>query len=296
MKFSVCFLTYKRDDDIVSCLNSLFGQVGDMPGEAEFIVVDNNPECCRVKDIAVPTGVSFHYIHTGHNLGVAGGRNAAANAARGEYIIFFDDDVIVPDFKRICTEVSDAFERDRRLGAVAMRVVDHYANEIREFEVPHPNKSIDMTSSFYTSHCIGAGHAVRRGVFEEVHGFDANLGLYGMEEIEFCYRLIGQGYSIQYLPGCEVRHLRSPAGRMQSGDVLYRNFVNKCNIAKRYLPFPYVLSHLLVWGGVYLMRSGDFAGMVRGYRKIFSALPGRGAKFGKEALDYMRDVRARLVY
>lgn len=295
MIFSVCLLTYKRDADILNCIHSMFEQAQDLASVIEFIVVDNNPESCRVKDIDLPPNISFRYIHTGENLGVAGGRNAAAAVSTGEFIIFFDDDVIIPQLKKILTEVKSAFDREARLGAIAMKIIDHHADTIREFEIPHPDKTIDMSSVFYTSHCIGAGHAVRRSALKIVGGLDVNLGLYGMEEIEFCYRLIGAGYSIVYLPTCEVRHLRSPAGRMQSNDVLYRNFINKCNIAKRYLPFRYVLSHLIIWGCIYLAKSGDVAGFFHGCSRVLGSNQGH-KKFGKVALNYMRTVRARLIF
>ena len=257
MKFSICLLTYQRDDDILNCLQSMFAQASEILGGIEFVVVDNNLIPSRIKTLNVPPTVCLKYVHPGKNLGVAGGRNEAAKHSVGEYLIFLDDDVVIPSLGSICAEVSRVFESLSDVGAVAMKVVDHHANTIRDYEIPHPDKRIDMTTSFYTSHCIGAGHAVRSSVFRAINGFDENLGLYGMEEIEFCYKLVGAGWKIIYVPGAEVRHLRSPAGRLQSGDVLYRNFVNKCNIAKRYLPPFYFITHTLIWGFFFVFKTRD---------------------------------------
>jgi GT2 family glycosyltransferase len=296
MKFSVCILTYQRDDDIRNLLSDLFLQAVSISKEVEFIVVDNNSNDHLRTSLPSPGPACFRYVFSDANLGVAGGRNKAASIARGEYLIFFDDDVIIPDFKKITHVVSEIFDSEPHVSAVAMRIIDHHRNEICGSEIPHPDKKIDMASTFYTSHCIGAGHAIRKEAFVQVGGFDETGGIYGMEEVSISYRLVGKGGQIKYSPLCEVRHLRSPDGRLPPKAIIWRNFTNKLRISIDHLPVLYVWTHVLVWSFYYSLRSWDFIGVVRAIREANRSNRRKQLRFGPAAMGYMKKVRARLWY
>ncbi|MCX5696765.1 MAG: glycosyltransferase [Candidatus Omnitrophica bacterium] len=91
--FSIVIPTYNRREQLKECLASLFSQI---PGRGlfEIIVIEDGSDCvlCEDKDFGSDTG-KIRYITTRHQ-GPAAARNLGIKEARGEIVIFLDDDVI----------------------------------------------------------------------------------------------------------------------------------------------------------------------------------------------------------
>ena len=76
----------KRPEELARSVKSLLIQTG---VEAHIVVAGNG-----WKPVDLPTGVEAYWIEK--NIGATAGRNAGAEVAKGEYLLFLDDDVTIP--------------------------------------------------------------------------------------------------------------------------------------------------------------------------------------------------------
>jgi N-acetylglucosaminyl-diphospho-decaprenol L-rhamnosyltransferase len=67
---------------------------------------------------------------------------------------------------------------------------------------------------------IGAAMLIRRRAYDEIGGFDPGFFLY-MEDADFCRRLHGAGWSVEYVPGVTLRHGYARASSAAGATVLH---------------------------------------------------------------------------
>ena len=92
-KLSVIIPTYQRRDILQDCLNALERQSLD-PAQFEVIVViDGSDDGTTELLVKFKTRFSLSHIWQ-ENQGQAAARNHGANKARGDYLVFLDDDVV----------------------------------------------------------------------------------------------------------------------------------------------------------------------------------------------------------
>jgi len=93
--FSVVIPTYERTDDLRICLNSLSKDIQLGSPSYEIIVTDDSKsdESKRMVE------KEFHDVSWGKGKqnGPAGNRNAGVGRAKGEWIVFLDDDCIAQE-------------------------------------------------------------------------------------------------------------------------------------------------------------------------------------------------------
>ena len=93
--FSVVIPTYERPDDLRICLNSLGKEIQEGSHPYEIIVTDDSKseESRKMVEKELPD-VSWG---KGKQNGPAGNRNAGVDRAKGEWIVFLDDDCIAQE-------------------------------------------------------------------------------------------------------------------------------------------------------------------------------------------------------
>lgn len=209
---SVIVLTASGARHLPDCLDSLRQQ--DWPaGRLDVIVVDNGSPMD-------PTAVvRRHYpdarvIRTGANLGFSAGNNAGAREARGEWLLFLNDDTRVDP--ACTTRLVDTATR-RGAASVGAKILDwsgeriDFAGGLANFEGRgYPLGWDAEADSFPTREqplLFGCGAAVlfQRNAFEASGGWDEPTFAY-YEDVEFGWRLWLLGHEVWFAPEAIVYH------------------------------------------------------------------------------------------
>jgi glucosyl-dolichyl phosphate glucuronosyltransferase len=223
---SVIIATFNRAALLVETLDALVRQEPP-PGGFEVVVADNGPTDGTpdvARDAAARLPVVYLRVETpGKSFAV----NAAIQRARGDLLVFTDDDVLVsPGWLAAWVRAFDETGADFGAGRVLPR-----------WETPPPawmspalygvlalpdSGTVRLVGEQLPQHgvmTIGANMAVRRASLERVGGWRTDLGklrgtLRTGEDHEFYLRLVAAGCRGVYEPGAVVRHF-VPASRLQ---------------------------------------------------------------------------------
>ena len=208
----VIILSYNQKRKTLDCLADLLDS-GSFP--FHVLVWDNGSQDDTLAAIRESfPGVLTHYSE--QNLGVAGGRNAAARMAVHQWgathLLFLDNDILVePGFVQALYEPLKAdaligqtqaklrFMHDRSLlndGGGAQ--IDFVFWRVRPVGIGE----VDRGQHDTIKPCISCGGAmmVRSDVFIRLGGFDPLFGPFGPEDLDFSLRLWKAGYKAIYIP------------------------------------------------------------------------------------------------
>jgi hypothetical protein len=188
----------------------------------EVILVDNGSEDDSV-DFVKNRYHEVIVLPIGDNLGLACASNRGAQASKGSYLFFLNNDTIVD--QNIINALVEKAESDPKIGVCACDVFTYDGKDkigmglsCDRFGYPCGN----LGPLFYPDAAI----FIRRSVFDEISGFDDKLFLYG-EDRDLCWRVLLQGYRIEPVKEAFFRH---DSACTMIGMVKY-----KSNIWKRYL-------------------------------------------------------------
>lgn len=196
-------------------------------GSAEWVRV-NHPECSIV---TYP-----------RNYGYCGGNNRAVEHARGDILIFLNNDVEVkPDWLQPLIKVFDdplTAAVQPKIRSVRNKEYFEYAGAAggyldklgypfcrgRLFETVEKDEG-QYDNSVPVFWASGAAFAIRKNIFTKFDRFDEDF-MFHMEEIDLCWRLLNRGYRIQYCPDSVVFHLGGGSLPMDSSVKTFYNFRN----------------------------------------------------------------------
>ncbi|WP_040951881.1 glycosyltransferase [Gorillibacterium massiliense] len=216
MKATVAICTHNRGKDTGEAVESVMRQ-SYPAAEIEIVVVDNGstddtPEV--VQSLQKQYGPRIRYIRE-DRLGLSVARNRAIGEARGEIILFLDDDAIASrDWVRHIVEV---FEQDAAIGCVGGRIDPIWEGGEPDW-VPEEHRSVftvldyaDEVTEMPPPHIpYGANVAFRLSVFRQIQPFREDLGRVGRkllssEESELIARM-REHYKVYYTPCGAVSH------------------------------------------------------------------------------------------
>ena len=294
-KISVIVITYKRLEVLKGTINSLLLEQNDFE---ELILVDN---CSQ--DGTLEYGqqleikqkkVKFYSLP--ENGGVAAGRNFAVQQALGDILVFIDDDAVF-NSQGYLPEIEKKFEQNENLGILAFRIINYYSGKMQAKEFPFTNKKLDQEKERKTSTYIGAGHAIRKEVFEKCGDYPEDF-FYGGEELDLSFRAIDHGYEIIYYPTVEVLHKQVPTGRVEESQKWIMTYCNRLVTAYKYLPNPYRNVSAFVWYIKIALKTKSFR-VPNEALKFFKTRKKNldvTERIGKSALKYMEKNYGRLWY
>jgi len=173
---------------------------------AELLVVSDGPDPAA-RAVADRHGARFLALE--RPSGANSARNAAAKAARGELLVFLDDDV----------EVAPGWLDSLLAGALAAPDHDVFGGPIRARlegggpracgREPAPITTLELGSEDRDVELVwSANMAIRRSAFEQTGPFDEAIHGRGEEE-EWQLRYAAGGGRIRYLAGAALEHRRT---------------------------------------------------------------------------------------
>jgi glycosyltransferase involved in cell wall biosynthesis len=194
------------------CIESLLSQT--LPPERyEVVVVDDGSgdDTWKVfEEFEVRSGaISFHYLRPKEN-GLNFARNAGLSVAKGDPIVFLDDDVVAPPvylkaiYDGSCRHPSAACFT----GPVRLRINGKPPRFCSADGLDGEMNLGDKEAAVQV--LIGANMIVRRTALQSVGHFSETMkGFGGGDETEWVHRLLSNGGEIVYLPDAWVWHIRN---------------------------------------------------------------------------------------
>ncbi len=211
-RVSIIIPAYNNLTYSLECLTSLV-RGGDLAG-VEVIVIDDASADDTVKVLSGVANLTL--IANGENLGFIRTCNKAAAVARGEILVFLNNDVQVrPGW---LSALIEALDEEPQAGAAAPKMLfpdgrlqeaggriglDGRSEMIGLFDDPSLARYNVRREVDYAS---GACLAVRRADFMALKGFDEHFVPAYCEDADLCFRLRERGLRIIYEPRSEIVH------------------------------------------------------------------------------------------
>ena len=170
-------------------LQSLLKQ--DLPLD-EIILIDDGSD----QPLALPfTGVRL--IRNARSLGYIICRNNLAALAKGEWLVYLDDDVVLDD-AQLLSKAMSLVTQDSAVGAIGFLQRD-VNGKFLEYQ-PYRGNQVMQVPVYY-----GWAHIIRKTAYLKAGPFTSTFG-YGWEETEFSLRLLDCGYKVIGDPSLSVIH------------------------------------------------------------------------------------------
>ena len=182
-KVSIIVLSHNLNEYTFSCLQAVLEHT-DSPS-FEFIVLDNGSNCEDSAELHEYAGVA-HVIRSEENLGFSKGCNHAVVHARGEFLVFLNNDVIVT--KGWLAALCKAMDTLPEAGIIAPKIIyadgtlqEAGGDVLPDGLVVQRGKADDSRRLVYNrvesvDYCSASAMLVRRKLFHRVEGFDEGLG------------------------------------------------------------------------------------------------------------------------
>lgn len=237
---AVVLSTGNRPAELALALSTLLEQ---RDIELDVVVVGNGWE-----PRGLPVGVRS--LALPNNVGVPQGRNIGAAHVRGELVFFYDDDAALPS-PDVLFRLATALEAHPGAALVQPRPVDPTG-------LPSPRRWVPR---LHVRDGLGAGvvgvfwegvFLIRRSAFAQVGCWPGNF-FFGHEGIDLAWRLWDADWCLRYEPSIVVRH---PARPPHATALSYRlDARNRAWVARRNLPLPLALVHVLAWALITVLRA-----------------------------------------
>lgn len=197
----------------LGCLHAL-AQAGDASSFEVIVVDDASPD--RSGEV-LPGIEGLRYLRNEQNLGFIGSCNAGAKLARGEFVVFLNNDTLVqPGW---LDALLDTFARFPDTGLAGSKLVypDGRLQEAggivyRSGRAANYGRNGDASDPRYNhvreaDYCSGAAIALPRQLFDELGGFDSHYSPAYYEDTDLAMRVRQRGLRVRYQPASVVVHL-----------------------------------------------------------------------------------------
>lgn len=209
MKFTLIIPTHNRKDLLRACLRAATTQ---NHGDFEIILVDD-ASSDGTDALVKAEYPQINYLHLDVNRGPAAARNRGIAAARGEVLVFTDDDCLLPP------EFLSALEVGYRQYPAAAGV-GGYLEPPQDLVTSNPwaRYEVYVTHQIYKAGsepvlggmgCPAGGTnsmSYYKRILDEAGGFDESFPVPGGEDTDLKRRIVDAGHQVLYLP-LKVIHL-----------------------------------------------------------------------------------------
>jgi GT2 family glycosyltransferase len=213
LKLSIIIPTFERSTILAKTIDDVLSQNFK---EFEFWIVDQSSAgeaAANASHVAQRSDPRLKYLHL-TKAGLPNARNEGMRRAKGEIILFLDDDVILlsPDF----LTAHLAAYGDHRVGGVTGRHVERSVITNCKHTACHISwggrtiYNLRGHQRQLIGSCKGSNMSFRAEVVAKVGGFDRNTNL--LEDTDFSVRVAKAGWLLLYEPTAEIVHLSTTAG------------------------------------------------------------------------------------
>ena len=193
----IVYVAYNSEKWIDKCFTSLLKSNYNLKDIHAYVVdnasTDNTvPALYKVKKKLDGKIGSFEVIESKKNLGFGKGNNLGFSKGKSDIVCFFNIDTEV--LEDTLPELQASIDSSDKNTAMW---------ELRQFPYEHPKLYDAITLEALW--CSGAAFAMRREVFQKLHGFDEKIFMYA-EDVDLSWRLRSYGYKIKYVPKSVIMH------------------------------------------------------------------------------------------
>lgn len=210
---SIIILCYNKIEYTLKCLDALFANT--VYKNYEVIVVDN-ASVDETPVLLETYGDKIKFIHSKSNLGFVGGNNLASDYAKGEYLVFLNNDTEVKPNWLIYLYKTFMIHPDA--GAVGSMLI--YEDGVLQeaggiifkdatgWNYGKGKSAIDSHFSFVreVDYCSGAALMVKKDLFLQHGKFDERFTPAYFEDTDLCFGIRKLGYKVYYCPFSIVVH------------------------------------------------------------------------------------------
>jgi GT2 family glycosyltransferase len=192
--FTIIVPTCRRDEALALCLERLTASVQRRPTDDFEVVVTNDGDMEPTTEL-IRSRFPWARHTEGPKRGPAANRNHGAAIAKGDWLLFTDDDCI-PDPTWIAAYAA-AIETRPNCKVFEGRV---YADR--------PRRSLAETAPLNETggYLWSCNFAIARALFAEIGGFDDRFAYAAMEDVDLAKRLRARGSEITFTPEASVCH------------------------------------------------------------------------------------------
>lgn len=220
MQLSIVTINYKKPELTLSCLSSLYAAYSQQfeKNLFELIVVDNLSKDDSVdileNEVKKKKYKNVHILAHKENNGFGGGNNFGAAHAKGEMLLFLNNDTQVDGG----IEEMLLFAKDKNAGIVGGVLQNTNGTSQHSYDSFYSLSRVlllllgvqrlrqqKMTVPMQVDWVKGACLMISKSLFEKLHGFDEHIFMY-TEDMEMCYRARKLGEQVWVYPGVAIRH------------------------------------------------------------------------------------------
>ncbi len=203
-RFSVVIPTYQRRALVVASVEALARQAFDQPFEV-IVAVDGSTDgtAAALRGLSVPISLT---VLEQPNRGASAARNLGASAAKGEILLFLDDDMEADARLLACHDESHRSGADVVFGHLPLHPAApaNFLSQGIGSWTDGRLARLTAPGAELTLHDLMTGQmSLARGLFEKVGRFDGAFtrdGTFGDEDIDFGYRLMRDGHRLVFNP------------------------------------------------------------------------------------------------
>lgn len=260
-KVSTYLVKYKHNNPFISiiipirdkakitkvCLESLYNKMN--YSNFEIILVDNNSnekETMELLNYYKEKYDNFNVLRLDCDFNYSYINNEAVKKAKGDYLLFLNNDIEVIDSDFLDQMVGYAMQK--HIGAVGIKLlysdkkVQHagvvlgYGGVAGHIFVPYDRNDVGLFGRLampynYTA-VTAACMLVKKSKFLEVNGFDENLKV-ALNDVDLCLKLLDKGYYNVCLSNVEMFHYESRSRGYEVTKEKEERFSNETNYMKK---------------------------------------------------------------
>ncbi len=227
-KVSVIIVNYNGKPLLEKCLESLFKINYD---NFEVIIVDNNSTDNTI-EFVTKDYPSIIIIKLDSNKGFAEPNNIAAKIAKGNFLLFLNNDTIVTT--NFISEMIKVIENDKKIAICQSLLlksddtIDSSGDFIDDLGVCYNSKSIQHEVQEISS-ARGASMLIQKNIFDELDGFD-EIFFATFEDVDLGWRSWILDYKTVLVPQSIVYHIGGQTVNIFKNEIAFHGFKNQLSM------------------------------------------------------------------